>query len=317
MSKRHLTMLLASLPRSLSKTYERMLLSIPEESAEEAKQILTMLCCAKRPLTVPELIEVIAVELGDDPRLNIDGRLDNEDEIYRVCPGFIEVDARCDGEQATVRIAHFSVQEYLESDLLSPEVAKFGVRQREAHTEIACICLTYLLEPALLDSENSTEYPLAHYAAQSWYKHVYDGEDSHHLLRRQTFQLFQNLQGELENCIRIQNIDQSNDREYNQIALPIYYASLLGLEFLLEPLLEAQCADVNTQGGRYGNALQAASAKGHIQTVKLLLARGPKVNAQGGWHVNALQAASVGGHDNIVELLLAQGANFDSETSGR
>ncbi|OCK87550.1 uncharacterized protein K441DRAFT_466880, partial [Cenococcum geophilum 1.58] len=44
-------------------------------------------------------------------------------------------------------------------------------------------------------------------------------------------------------------------------------------------------ADVNAQGGYYGNALQAASAQGHEQVVKLLLDKG-------GVYGNALRAAS-------------------------
>ena len=41
-------------------------------------------------------------------------------------------------------------------------------------------------------------------------------------------------------------------------------------------------AEVNAQGGPYGNALQAASAGGHEKVVQMLLKRGAKVNAQGG-----------------------------------
>ncbi|EFQ93552.1 hypothetical protein PTT_09061, partial [Pyrenophora teres f. teres 0-1] len=38
----------------------------------------------------------------------------------------------------------------------------------------------------------------------------------------------------------------------------------------------------DTQGGRYGNALQAASLGGHKQVVKTLLDKGADVNVQGG-----------------------------------
>jgi hypothetical protein len=38
-------------------------------------------------------------------------------------------------------------------------------------------------------------------------------------------------------------------------------------------------ADVNAQGGEYGNALQAASAGGHEQVVKTLLDKDANVNA--------------------------------------
>ncbi|KAF2679335.1 hypothetical protein K458DRAFT_347022, partial [Lentithecium fluviatile CBS 122367] len=45
-------------------------------------------------------------------------------------------------------------------------------------------------------------------------------------------------------------------------------------------LLVEKGADVNAQGGQYGNALQAASAKGHEPIAKLLVEKGADVNAQ-------------------------------------
>ncbi|KAF1963965.1 hypothetical protein BU23DRAFT_376242, partial [Bimuria novae-zelandiae CBS 107.79] len=49
-------------------------------------------------------------------------------------------------------------------------------------------------------------------------------------------------------------------------------------------LLLNKGADVNAQGGEYGNALQAASERDHEAIVKLLLDKGADVNAQGGHH---------------------------------
>ena len=50
-------------------------------------------------------------------------------------------------------------------------------------------------------------------------------------------------------------------------------------------------ADVNTQGGKYGSALQAASLRGNIEVVRLLLDKGADVNTQGGEYGSPLQAA--------------------------
>jgi hypothetical protein len=63
-------------------------------------------------------------------------------------------------------------------------------------------------------------------------------------------------------------------------------------------------ADVNAQGGCYGNALQAASRCGHEKAMQVLLNRGKDVNAQGGKYGNALQAASVDGYEKVVQKLL-------------
>ena len=40
-------------------------------------------------------------------------------------------------------------------------------------------------------------------------------------------------------------------------------------------------ADVNAQGGEYGNTLQAASRGGYKKLVQMLLDKGADVNAQG------------------------------------
>jgi ankyrin repeat protein len=60
-------------------------------------------------------------------------------------------------------------------------------------------------------------------------------------------------------------------------------------------LLLDKGADVNAQGGYYGNALQAATSSGHRETVTLLLDKGADVNAQDGYYGNALQAAASSG----------------------
>ena len=41
----------------------------------------------------------------------------------------------------------------------------------------------------------------------------------------------------------------------------------------------------------------------------MLLEKGADVNAQGGDYGNALQAASAGGYDKVVQMLLENGAN--------
>ena len=61
-------------------------------------------------------------------------------------------------------------------------------------------------------------------------------------------------------------------------------------------------SDVNAQGGRYGNALPAASAKGHEKAVQLLLGNDADVNAQGRHYGNGLYAASVRGREKMLHL---------------
>ena len=280
-----------------------MLLKIDSAWLEYSQCMLILLCCAKRPLTAPELVDAIAVELGDLPKFNPDRRLEGVDAIYEVCPGFIEVDEQPFGEAPLVRIAHFSVQEYLESErILQHKVAKFSIKKRKAHTDIACICLTYLLSMSVDPKE---EYPLALYAAKTWHEHLRDGDKSIYLVQHQTLQLFQNTT-DFENWVSIWNIDDySGKKPAGKIPSSIYYASRLGLDLVLSKLFSGSVAsssssglslaevstDINAQGGWYGNALQAASAQGHEAIVRQLLDKGADINAQGGRYGNALQAA--------------------------
>ena len=77
-------------------------------------------------------------------------------------------------------------------------------------------------------------------------------------------------------------------------------------------LLMEKGADVNAEGGYYGNALQAASYNGHEAIAKLLIEKGADVNAQGGRYGNALHAASYIGHENVAKLLMEKGADVNA-----
>ena len=77
-------------------------------------------------------------------------------------------------------------------------------------------------------------------------------------------------------------------------------------------LLLENGAEVNAEGGWYGNTLQAASYEGNEVIVKLL-ANGARVNAECGLYGNALQAASYLGNEVIVKLLLENGAEVNAK----
>lgn len=168
-----------------------MLLNIHEECIEDARRVLSLVTCAKRPLTVPEVIEAVAVELGDAPTLNPHGRLLDGDEIFRLCPGFLELTASSYSGGTTVRISHFSVQEYLESERMHPTVANFKVRRPEAHAEIASICLTYLMDFKVSNDTNLTRYPLRNYSTTAWHQHYRDADNNLHQVEHQVRRFFQ------------------------------------------------------------------------------------------------------------------------------
>ena len=83
----------------------------------------------------------------------------------------------------------------------------------------------------------------------------------------------------------------------------------------MQMLLDAG-ADINTRGGEYSSALEAASYPGSSKTMRILLDNGADVNAQGCVYGNALQAAcaSPNAREESVRMLLDAGA--DSNIQG-
>jgi ankyrin repeat protein len=90
-------------------------------------------------------------------------------------------------------------------------------------------------------------------------------------------------------------------------------AAAYGYHTAVVQILLEKGADINAQGGEYGNALQAAAYRGSEEIVQILLEKGADVNAQGGAHGNALQAAACGGSEKIVQILLEKGADFNAQ----
>ncbi|KAL9124786.1 MAG: hypothetical protein Q9175_008178, partial [Cornicularia normoerica] len=348
----HIETMLSSLPESLDETYERMFCNVNYHLIEDARRILTLRCFASRPLTVQELIDGVAVETNSPVGLNRKRRLQDSNEIHDICGGFIDTTETylkdLNRNTSTVRIAHFSVQEYLESERIrSQKAAKFGLTSGTAHAEIAEICLIYLLEPGLSRSDLYKsileEYPLATFAAKYWYHHYQNTVKPAPGLDDYILRLFQ-CQGSFTTWVKIHDKDRDRtrnpssgfDRPLDDIPSPIYYASLLGLDQVLHELIHTEelettevlalsigskskvAEKVNAHGGYYGNALQAASYSGHVGVTQMLLDRGADVNAQGGEYRNALSGAAYHGHIKVIQMLLDRGAevNVQGENFG-
>jgi hypothetical protein len=323
-----------------------MLLNIDTAVIEDARRILMWLCFSMRPLTVPELIDAVAVELGDDVQLNRERRLHDGNDLLQICPGFISITLDSENQSVAqddeplyiVSIAHHSVQEYLESDRIRQQrVACFSMSLAASHVEIAQKCLLYLLDPTLSETEVTSdacnELPLLRYAARYWYQHVKGDESLFCQLQPLVIRLFENRDHAFRNWIVMHNPDQPwrlpFSQETDNVATPTYYSSLLGFYSLLSALLKIpnenaqmtgygkttldKSADINVQGGRYGNALQAASYEGHEKIIQLLLNENASVNAQGGHFGSALQASSSRGHEKIVQLLLDKDADVNAQ----
>ena len=274
---------------------------------------------------MPELIDGIAVDLDEPARLDTRRRLQDADDLREMCPGLIEINTMTDEdteiERRTliVRVAHFSVQEYLESDRIKQQrAAAFGLKGSTAHAHIAQICLVYLQEPGLssgnLDQTKLKQFPLAEFAAMFWHHHYKKSDSTISLLDSLILRMFRDRQGSFSTWVRLHMVDHWRHeihsdlgRKSSKIASPVYYASFLGLDAIVRELLSifqnsiAETQDIaNAQGGNYDNPLPAASFGGHDKIVQMLINAGADVNAQGGKYGYALNAASRSGHAKVV-----------------
>ncbi len=318
-----------------------MLCSINYNLFEDARRIFTLLCYAQRPLTVQELIEGVAVDINDPRGLNRRRRLQRSNDIRKICGSLVDIGS-------TVQVSHVSVKEYLVSKrILGHKAAKFSLNSVTAHAEIAEVCLIYLLDQDLSGSVVNLkfleEYPLAPYAAMNWFHHYQYMQSTTSEQDDLTLRLFQ-CQDSFMTWINLHSMDRSWQslwdhplsfyRPLDKSPDPIYYASFLGLHQVLYQLLNSKrlksimtsdqsfaskpkvSEPINDVGRFYGNALQAASLKGHVRMVQMLLEEGADMQTQGGIFNSALGAASFSGHVHVVQMLLANGANANDQNGG-
>ncbi|KAI9878906.1 MAG: hypothetical protein M1830_010154 [Pleopsidium flavum] len=307
-----ITRALHSLPKTLDETYDRILTNIHEEYHTQTFTALQWLVFSARPLYLEEVAEAVALKPGQSVLEGVD-RLFDPYEILTICSSLVTLS----DETREVRLAHYSIKEYLISERIRRGSASaFHLMELSAHRTMAEMCLNYLLsfdKPNPLSSQSLLDFPLLDYAAQNWYNHARVAEkDPGAKLNSLILNLLNPTKSfSLNNWLRIFQPDDpwyGRDSLSAEIGPPLYYASYLGL---LETgrLLLRNGADVNPQGKYYGRPLQAAAVQGYENIVQMLLDHGADINSQSGEYGNALQAAFVGRQEKVILLLLEKGAD--------
>jgi ankyrin repeat protein len=323
-----------------------MLLKIGVDDQTYAQTLLRWLAYSQTPLSLDEVAEISTIVIGKDSTNNdvvdtnnrggledvldtlaglvVTIKAENEDaadensSLGDVDQGDDDVDdfsRRLIKKDTKIRLAHFSVKEYLESTRIKPQ--SFRLDPAREHRWITQSCLIYLMHYSASKKKESSEqdlvvFPLLEYAAAMWYRHALLQQTGQ--VRRETKMLESKTYR--VDWLQIHKPEQSwwkpfDNNDYDNKGGSLYYSSFIGLVNVVQALLEAN-ADVNAQGGEYGNALQAASVEGHEKVVQLLLDAKADVNVQGGWYSNALQAGSYYGHEKVVQLLLEAGAEVNA-----
>lgn len=158
--------------KALDHAYEQAMERINSQAQdfrELARQVLSWITFARRPLKPLELQHALAIEFGE-PVLD-KGNIPEVEDLISVCAGLVVVD----GESNTIRLVHYTTQEYFARTCHSWFL--------NVRTEIAKSCVTYLLfdefktGPCLMTEAHLLrleQYALCNYAAQNWGYHARD-----------------------------------------------------------------------------------------------------------------------------------------------
>jgi len=178
------------LPATLDGTYKRTLQEIKETKWESAQRLLVCVTVASRPLRVEELAEILAFDFksGAIPKFHKDWRLNNPVQaVLSACSTLISVVnvETSLGSSRVVQFAHSTVREFLTSSRFAEKhdniSRRYHISLSPAHTFVTQACLGVLLHfDKNITSLTLTEFPLAEYAAQHWFKHArFEGVSQH------------------------------------------------------------------------------------------------------------------------------------------
>ncbi|KAH7024882.1 ankyrin repeat-containing domain protein [Microdochium trichocladiopsis] len=155
---------LDNLPGDLAGTFLRALRRIEsQKQGDTARKIFPWVAAAKRPLTLGELREAIAIEIGQEYS-EPDRLYNNMGRAASWCENLIQVDE----ESQVVQFVHSTVKDFLMQDPQLDDTAAFHVRLDDADHGLGELCVTYLnfndfktalavrSKPLLVDPSNVT-----------------------------------------------------------------------------------------------------------------------------------------------------------------
>ncbi|CAG8982672.1 hypothetical protein HYALB_00014050 [Hymenoscyphus albidus] len=281
------------------------------DEEELAKQVLSWITCAKRPLTTTELQHALAIE-KEESKLDQDNLPDIED-LVTVCAGLVTVD-----EQSNViRLVHYTTQEYFRRSQ--------GDWFPDAEARITESCIAYLSFETFLQGSCQTDEEfeervqpnqLFAYAAQNWGHHGRLAVTLDHDLGVVVANLLQkeasvSASGQALFAVKNWSGDTSYSQRTPKNITGVHLAAYFGIKAVVQLLLDnATEADLQCSNGR--TPLSWAARNGHEAVVKLLL-QTDKVDADSKdnkYGQTPLSWAAENGHEAVVKLLLLNNADY-------
>lgn len=265
-------------------------------SQDLAKRVLSWVTFSRRPLTTTELQNAVAVEIGETEF--DETNITDIEELSSVCSGLIVIQEK----SQTVKLVHFTAQNYLERTLASwfPGV----------HEVITDTCVTYLSfdvfdTPSPIGAYSQaqeTNYPFYRYSARELRSHLRQSQGNELLLSA----FFKNDTKVSRYMREMFGLSQSQGAFSG-----LHLAALIGLKHIVEGLLLTGETDVNVCDYLNRTPLIWASVSGNEAIVKLLLSYGANVDCATKDGFTSLFYATEYGHTAIARLLIEAGANVD------
>jgi ankyrin repeat protein len=301
---------------ALEAAYSEAILRIdgqPQGNRILAKNALSWISYAQRPLTTGELCHALAVQPGDT-QLDPDN-IPDIDDIISVCAGLVTIDK----EGQIVRLVHYTTQQYLVS-----------IREKwhhDAQYHIASTCLSYLCFDAFASGSCTSDveferrlqqHEFLYYSTRYWEQHVAAVQNK---ISSLAMVLLHN--SNLIACATQTRSTASKKHEWVRMSqvfpkrvTGLHLTVSFGLLHLSEQLLfSAQGEKLTLAEARdsYGQTpLMWAARNGQLETVMLLLSIDDvDPDAKDHEGMTPLMWAALNGHNDIVKQLLLNTSNVN------
>ena len=250
---------------------------------------------AERPLRVDELCHALAVELGST---NFSaGNIPSMSTLVGSCQGLITVDK----EASTVRLVHFTLQEYFSA---LPDIFS------RPHSAVAEICLTYLnsqqvkaLSTAPSAGMENTSF--LEYCSVYWGVHA--KKELSDCARSLALELLKEHYSRISTKLLLAQAKNSPSWRFKSWSpfSGLHCASFFGIVEVVAALIEVGCYGIDEEDFSGCTPLSQAACNGHEGVVKILLERGganpDRPDREGR---TPLSWAASSGHEGVVKMLL-------------
>jgi hypothetical protein len=319
--------ILNELPANLDDTYGQILHSIPKQVRRHAYRLFQCMVAASRPLRVEELAEIFTIEFGLAGALSVVVKgwrpANPEEAVLGACSTLISVVIDEKGSKI-VQFSHVSVKEFLTSDRIqtmhAEKISQHHIALEPAHTLLAHLCVTVLLQlDGHVDKTRLAKSPLALYAAQHWVDHANFGNVASQI-QYTMVRLFNTKKPQFRAWIWLrmsankQSMENIDERPPPPKLTPLFYAAYYGFGDLARCRIVTHKENVDARSINKWTPLHAASERGHVGAVRVLLDHGADMNAQIHDGPTPLHLASLNGHPKVVQLLLERRAASNPNT---